>query len=210
MTGPRAHRLAADQVPAISSPRSRASHYRLAAALVAAHVAAQSAEKVSGMFRSKLRRRMRRSAVREAQITILVDAGEVQRIERAFRAMLDPAEQNKAGVVRPGTTSIDPIVRALMGDGAIRRALGPVCPARTADSRAWVDVERNHVTRKTTVRLTFRGAKESLAEALTHARAAVVAMGFRVVFSEIFLTPKTRAHTGTLRVEPAKKTALAI
>ncbi|NDC58085.1 MAG: hypothetical protein EBZ50_04520 [Alphaproteobacteria bacterium] len=210
MTGPCAPFDDAVQVPAISSPRSRASHYKLAAAIVASHVAAQAAEKVAGLLRGKLRRRMRRSAMREAQITMLVDAGEVQRIERAYRAMIDPSEMTATQAVRPSTTSLDPIVRALMGDAGVRRALGPVSATRTADARAWVDVERNHVTRKTTVRLTFRGAKENLADALAAARSAVVALGFRVVFSEIFRTPKMQAHTGTMRVEAAKKQARAL
>ena len=208
MTGPRAAAPLAQTDPAISSPRSRASHLGLAAAIVAAFLTSQAAECFSATRRPALRRRMRRSAARSAQVAALIDSGMIERIERAYREMLEPPS-DEPNATRPGATSIDPIIRAILGDKAVQRALGPIAPAKDSQARSWVEFERDKVTHKATVRLTSRAAKESLGDAMAAARAALTALGFRVVFAEIFRTPKMQANTGILRVAHAKPVALA-
>lgn len=207
---PRTIETADEWVLAIDSPRSKESHWRLAAALVASAAAAGAARSLSAAVRDALRYRLKGSSKRRAEAARALRSQTVRRLIAAHRASHSPLDPVPARILPARRIDTDPIIRALASDPALRQLLGPVSPTKTEDSSAWVEVERDHVTHRAVARLSFKGARDTLVKAAETARPILVAIGFRVAFADVFRLPKYSGHVATFRLEPIRTKALAI
>lgn len=198
MTGTRLFLDDASDGPAIHSPRARQNHYRLAATITAVMAAERLGQALTDAVRGRIQRRTRPSKERRAQIRTADASGILPALRRVFSDQVEPVDA--APVTR---RRIDPVVDVLFRHPEVRAKLGFVGTLE-GEGDAWILAERDPVSHRVTARIVSRGARAPLAGVLESVRSAFTAIGFRVVFADVFSRPGAIGHVASIKLQPLR------